>query len=148
MHSRKKGRSGSNKPSITKKENWVSYNVQEIEQLVVKIAKTGKKAAQIGIELRDRYGVPDTKKYANKTITKILEQNKLAPELPEDLTALIKKQIQLMKHVEKNRQDQPARRGIILTEAKIRRLSKYYKREGKLPQEWKFTKEQAELLVS
>lgn len=148
MHSRKKGKSGSNKPSKEKKENWITYTPEEIEQLVTKIAKTSKTAAQIGIELRDRYGIPDTKKFTTKTITKILKENNLSQELPDDLTALIKKQINLMKHAEKNKHDQPAKRGIILTESKIRRLAKYYKRTGKLPETWKFTKEQAELLVS
>lgn len=147
MHSRKKGKAGSKKPSVKKPQPWISYATEEVEQLVVKIAKTGKTQAQIGIILRDSYGIPDINKITNKKIGAILKEHKIEPKLPEELTSLIKKEIKLLKHIEKNKKDMPSRRGLILTGSKIKRLTKYYKRKGRLPQDWVYSREQARITV-
>ena len=147
MHSRDKGKSGSTKPTDKRTYKWVKYKPKEIEQLITKLAKAGKAPSKIGLILRDQYGIPDIQKITKKKIKDILEQNKLKPELPEDLSALIKKEIILIKHMEKNKHDQPSKRGLKLTESKIRRLTKYYKNKGVLPKDWKYSKEQAKLLV-
>lgn len=147
MYSRKKGKAGSKKPLSEKPKPWLSYTPQEIEQLIVKISKTGKNTAQIGMILRDSYGIPDVKKITNKTITKILKEHKLESKLPEDIANLIKKQIKIIKHLEANKHDMPSRRGLMLTESKINRLKKYYKRKGVLPQDWAYSKEQVKITV-
>ena len=67
--------------------------------------------------------------------------------MPEDLSALIKRDIQLLKHLEGNKQDQVAKRGLRLTESKINRLVRYYKRTKRLPKDWVFDKDKARLLV-
>ena len=54
----------------------------------------------------------------------------------------------LVKHLEKNKKDMVAKRGIQLTSSKIHRLAKYYKRKGILPQDWKYDREKAKLIVS
>ncbi len=127
--SRKKGQAGSKKPLIDKPKPWLSYSNTEIEQLVTKLAKTGKSTSQIGIILRDSYGIPDVKKYSNKKVTTILKEHKLQSKLPEDLTNLIKKELSLHKHIGKYNRDMTSRRGLILTQSKIRGLTKYYKRK-------------------
>ena len=147
MHSRKRGKSGSTKPLQKKKPTWLRYSAKEIESLVVKLAKTGKTTSEIGSELRDSYGVPDVKTLTKKKINAILKENKLESKLPEDLRNLIRRQIVIFKHMEKNKQDQTAKRGLQLTEAKINRLVKYYKKTGVLDQSWKYTREKAELLI-
>lgn len=147
MYSRKKGKAGSKKPLVDKLKPWLNYTPQEIEQLIVKISKTGKNTAQIGMILRDSYGIPDIKKITNKTITKILKEHKLEAKLPEDIANLIKKQIKIIKHLEANKHDMPSRRGLMLTESKINRLKKYYKRIGVLPQDWAYSKEQVKITV-
>ena len=81
-------------------------------------------------------------------MVKILEENKIKAKIPEELTALIKSEINLEKHLGKNKHDQVAKRGLILTESKIRRLAKYYKSSKKLPSDWKYDREKAELLIS
>ena len=98
--------------------------------------------------LRDTYGVPDVRRILNKKIGKILEENKLKPKLPEDLVALIKKQLNILKHLESNKKDMPAKRGLQLTENKINKLIKYYKREGILDKDWIYDRQKAKLLVS
>ena len=72
------------------------------------------------------------------TPEEIVKENKLSPELPDDLTALIRKSVLVRKHIEENSKDETAKRGLTLTESKIKRLVKYFKRTGKLKSEWKF----------
>jgi len=138
MHSRKKGQSGSKKPVKTAQPTWIRYKSAEIELLIAKFAKEGKTSSEIGIILRDVYGVPDVKLIVGKTITKILEEKKLLKEFPEDLIALMKRSIYIRKHLESNHKDMTARRGLLLTDSKINRLIKYYKKAKKIPVEWKF----------
>jgi len=147
MHSRKKGRAGSKKPLTTKPQPWITHTPEEIEQLVVKIAKTGKSLSQIGMILRDSYGIPDIHKLTGKKLGKILKEHKIEQKIPEELVNLIKKEIIIIKHLETNKHDMPTRRGLLLAESKIKRLTKYYKREGLLPQDWKYNKEQAKITI-
>ena len=138
MHSRKKGKSGSKKPIKKDVPAWSRYKGTEIELLITKLAKEEKTSSQIGMILRDSYGVPDSKLITQKKITKVLEEKKLAKELPEDLMALIKRAFTIRKHMEENKHDYTGLRGLQLTESKIGRLTKYYKKTGKLPQTWKY----------
>ncbi len=80
-------------------------------------------------------------------LKQILEKHGLAPEIPEDLYNLIKKAINLQAHLQKHRKDYTSKRGFLITESKIRRLAKYYKRKGVLPKDWKWDIEQAKLWV-
>ena len=146
MHSRARGKSGSTKP-LKRKYTWVRYNAKEIEQLIIKLAKAGNTSSKIGVALRDSYGIPDVKSLTKKTVTQILKENKLSPELPEDIIDLVKREIKIIKHLEKNKKDFASKRGLQLTESKIRRLTKYYKRTGKLPADWTYDREKIKLLV-
>ena len=38
-------------------------------------------------------------------------------------------------------------RGLQITESKINKLAKYYRREGVLPEDWKFDRKTAKLLI-
>tara|TARA_Y100000310_G_C20662382_1_gene805474 strand:+ start:62 stop:547 length:486 start_codon:yes stop_codon:yes gene_type:complete len=143
MYSRKKGRSGSVKPIQERKHVWVTYDIKTVEQLVEKLSKSGKSASEIGIVLRDSYGIPDVNKVAKKSISKIIIDKGLKKEIPDDLRALIKRDIAIIKHREVNKKDMPAKRGQQLTESKINRLARYYKRKGILTEDWKYSSEEA-----
>ena len=138
MYSRKKGKSSSKKPLSKTIPSWMTHNAKEVELLVLKVAKEGKLASMIGLVLRDSYGIPDVKAITKKSITKILEEKKISQKIPEDLLALIKRAIAIRKHMEENKQDMSALRGLQLTESKINRLVKYYKRVKNLPIDWKY----------
>jgi len=69
--------------------------------LISKLAKEGKSSAVIGVILRDSYGVPDTKLITGKTITAIMKDKKVAPDVPEDLFSLMKRAVLIRKHLEK-----------------------------------------------
>ncbi|MCD6464660.1 30S ribosomal protein S15 [Candidatus Woesearchaeota archaeon] len=148
LYSHKKGKSRSTKPAVKKKPVWMQYSAREVELLVVKLAKEGLTPSKIGIKLRDVYGIPDVKVITGKSITKILAEKQLLPELPEDLAELLKKAVRVKQHLDNNKHDMTAKRGLQLTESKILRLVKYYKRVGKLPKDWKYNLEQVKLLVS
>ncbi|MBS3117465.1 30S ribosomal protein S15 [Candidatus Woesearchaeota archaeon] len=147
MHSRKKGKSGSKRPIKKQKPSWFHYSEKEVEQLILKYARLGMPPSKIGVYLRDVYGIPDVKIITGKKITQILSENKLQQELPEDILALIKKEITILGHLEKNNKDMPSKRGLQLTESKIRRLTKYYKGRGILPDNWKYDHKKAKLIT-
>lgn len=146
MYSRKKGKSGSNKP-IKKGAVWVRYKPKEVELLITKLAKEGKKASEIGLFLRDSYGIPNAKAITGKRIMQVVKEKGLAKQLPDDLVNLITKSVNIRKHLEENHKDIPALRGLQLTESKIRRLVKYYKRVKALPADWKFDAKSVKLYV-
>ncbi len=148
MYSRKKGKSGSTRPIDSKKKSWLRYDAKEVEALILKIAKDVNRPSQIGAILRDSYGIPDVKVVTKKKISEILEKNKMASELPEDLASLIRRELAILSHLEENHKDQTAKRGLILTEGKIKRLVKYYKNTGRLAKDWKYDREKAKLLVN
>jgi len=147
MHSRKKGKSGSKRPVRKTLPSWIRYKPKEIELIVIKLAKEGKTTSEIGAILRDVYGIPDIKKLLKKNITKLLEEKKLKQPIPEDLLALIKRSISIKKHLEENHKDKVAKRGLQLTESKIRRLVKYYKKTKKLPVDWKYEPAKIRLFI-
>ncbi|MCF7798833.1 30S ribosomal protein S15 [Candidatus Woesearchaeota archaeon] len=147
MFSRKKGKSGSTGPSVNKIPSWVKYSAKETELLVVKYAKEGKTPSQIGLFLRDEYGIPDVKLITKKSITQILDEKKLTKKLPEDLTALLKKVLAIQEHLAQNHKDQPARRGLTLTESKILSLIRYYKKVDRLPKDWNYNPKQIKMFI-
>lgn len=147
MHSRAKGKSGSTKPAKPTKPVWLKYKAKEVELLIVKYAKEGLSASQIGTTLRDKYGIPSVKLVTGKSIGAILQEKNFAPEIPEDLLALMKRSVQIRKHLEQNKHDETAKRGLILTESKIGRLAKYYRKTRKLPESWKYDPEKVKVLI-
>jgi small subunit ribosomal protein S15 len=147
MHRRKRGKSGSTKPVMKAKPVWVKYKKDDITKLVIDLANRGKTMSMIGLVLRDTYGIPSVKVITGKSIKTILEENELKPKLPEDLQNLIKKAVNLRKHLDNNKQDLHNKRNLQLIESKIRRLVKYYRRIGELPSNWMYMYDQAKLLV-
>lgn len=147
IYSRKKGSHGSKRPAVRKAKKWTTLKKKEIEELVTKLAKERKTSATIGLILRDKHAVPDVKAATGKTISQIMKENKVYPELPEDMMSLLKKAVRLHGHLERNKPDKHSKRGLQNLESKIRRLGKYYVRNGDLPKGWKYSYEEAKLIV-
>ena len=133
-----KGKSHPTRPVSKRPPNWCKYQPEEVEALVVKLAREGNSPSRIGTILRDQHAVPLAKPITGKRVMKILKENQLAPSLPEDLTSLLKKAESLALHLEKNRTDLYNKRALQLIEAKIHKLSRYYKHKGILPTTWKY----------
>ncbi len=134
---KRRGKSGSKKPLRKIPPHWLEYKPREIEELVVRLAKEGKRPSEIGLILRDQYGIPDVKQATGKKITKILKERGLYT-FPEDLECLIKRAERLRKHLAKHPKDLHSKHGLNLIEAKIKRLVDYYKETGVLPEDWEY----------
>ena len=105
-------------------------------------------APQIGVILRDSHGIAQVAHVTGSKILRILKKAGLAPEIPEDLYCLIKKAVQVRKHLDKFRQDKDAKFRLILIESRIHRTSRYYKSVKALPPNWKYESSTASTLVS
>ena len=138
LHSHNYGKSHSTRPLNPKPPSWITLEPKEVEQLIIKYAKDDLPASQIGVKLRDQHAIPLVKPIIKKTITKVLEENDLKNELPEDLDNIVKKAVGLQKHLKINKKDNRNIRALELIEAKVHRLSVYYKRIGRIPQKWKY----------
>ncbi|NLT38619.1 MAG: 30S ribosomal protein S15 [Methanomassiliicoccus sp.] len=147
MHARRRGKSGSQRPLITENPAWVPLNKDEIEEKIIAMGKDGIPAARIGLLLRDQHAVPDVKLATGRTVLDILKENDLQPTIPDDLIALMRKAINLQTHLMENKKDVANKRNLQMVESKIRRIVKYYKREGTLPADWQYSIANAELLI-
>ncbi len=144
VHAHKKGKSHSIRP-IKPDLTFVKLSKDEIVNLIVKFGKEGLTASEIGVKLRDEYAIPLVKPILGKSITEILKENNIKRELPEDLESLLKKAFRLQQHLKQHRSDKNNIRSLELIEAKIHRLSRYYKERNIIPQKWKYVAAIAQL---
>jgi small subunit ribosomal protein S15 len=139
MHSDGRGESGSDKPVDKTSPDWVDYDEEEVVDLVVKLRRDGLEPSQIGLKLRDQYGIPSVKAVTDQKITDILEEEGLELDIPEDLQNLLDKAESIQDHMENgNQKDEQAQRRLELTEDKIRRVADYHREEGNIPEDWEY----------
>lgn len=148
MHTRKKGKSGPTKPLRTEAPAWSTMTTEEVTTVVNDMWKQGVSTSEIGMVLRDKYGVPDAKLLTGKKVTQILREGGEDFAVPEDLYNLIVKAIGLRKHMSNNPKDVHNKRSLMNSESKIRRLVKYYQSTKVLPTTWKYKPETAEMLIT
>jgi small subunit ribosomal protein S13e len=148
MHSRGKGISQSALPYKRTPPSWLKITPSEVVDQVCKLAKKGLTPSQIGVILRDSHGIGQVKYVTGNKILRILRAQGLAPEIPEDLYHLIKKAVNVRKHLERHRKDTDAKFRLILIEARIHRLARYYKKVQTLPPTWKYDSATASALVA
>jgi len=132
---------------ISENPEWVPLTATEIEDLIVQFTENGLTSAKTGLILRDQYGVPNVRLATGKTVTEIMKEKGVMPDLPEDLSNLMRRAISLNVHVKNHRGDVANLRGLNLIEARIRRLERYYKRMGVLPETWKYSLANAEIML-
>jgi small subunit ribosomal protein S15 len=147
VYSGKKGKHGSKKPPVKAAPKWFKMKKEGVEELVIKLAKERYSSALIGTILRDQYAIPNVKIVTGKSIAKIMKENKLYSDLPEDMLNLLKKAVVLRQHLQRQRADHHSAKGLQNLESKIRRLGKYYSRNGIMPKDWKYDPEKAKLIV-
>jgi small subunit ribosomal protein S15 len=126
------------RPVSRRPPSWCKYQPEEVESFIIKLAKEGHSMSGIGTILRDQYAIPLVKPIVGKSISDVLQSAGLAPTLPEDLSNLMKKAQSLAVHLDKNKKDLHNKRNMQIIEARIHKLSRYYKREGVLEKNWKY----------
>jgi len=145
LHTHRHGKSHTIRPATLRVPSWITLSTKEIEELVVKYSKDGLTPSQIGLKLRDQHSIPLIKPITKKSIGKILQENDLQAEMPEDLDNIVKKAVGLQKHLKTNKGDNRNVRSLELIEAKVHRLSVYYKRIDRIPKNWKYKSVVAQL---
>ncbi len=148
MHTRRKGQSASKRPSTLQVPEWIEHDAAWVEEKVVELAKAGNTPSMIGLILRDQYGIPLVKVVTGKHIADIIRENDLQRRVPEDLRNMIAKALLIRRHLEEHgKKDFVSKRGLQLVESKIHRLSDYYKKKRVLPPNWKYSPDQAAVLL-
>lgn len=145
MHTHRHGKSHSIRPVEVHIPQWLAYTPRQVEDLVIKYAKDGLTPSQVGLKLRDQHSIPLVKPITGKTIGEILEQQDMRPSMPEDLDNIVRKAVGLQRHLRENKGDRRNIRSLELIEAKVHRLSVYYKRVGRIPKNWKYKSVVAQL---
>lgn len=126
--------------------SWCRYESEEVEALIINLAREGNSPSVIGTILRDQHGIPQIKPITGKSISRILAEADIVSSMPEDLEMLLKKAAQLSTHLERNKMDLVNKRSLQVMEAKIHKLSKYYKRKGTLSSDWKYEPKAASII--
>ncbi len=138
MHAHTHGKSHSVRPVSINVPNWLTQDYAQVSSLILQLSKEGLSTSEIGVRLRDQHGIPLAKPIIGKSVTKILNDNGILREMPEDLDQLVKKALGLQKHLRSHNTDHRNVRSLELIESKIHRLSRYYKENGKLRKNWKY----------
>jgi small subunit ribosomal protein S15 len=106
--------------------------------MIAKLAKDGYSPSQMGVKLRDEYGIPLVKPILGRGLVQVLTENKVQPPMPEELDRLLRRAKRLQDHLNRNKGDRKNVRSLELLEAKIHRLAKYYKEKKVIPEGWKY----------
>jgi len=136
-----RGRSRSRRPVSRRPPNWVVYQPAEVKALIINLAREGKSPSEIGNILRDEHGIPLAKPIVGYGVLRVLQEAGLAPSIPEDLYNLMVRAARLRRHMDRNPKDFSTKRALQLTEARIYRLTRYYKRKELLRSDWRYRSE-------
>lgn len=148
MFKSRKGQSGSSRPHVSDAPDWSNTDKSAVTSLILDLAKSGKSTAEIGTILRDKHAVPDVRLVLGMRIGQVLKENDMTSSYPEDMMNLMRQAVAIINHLGSgNHKDIHNKRSLELTEAKIRRLAKYYIGEGRLASDWKYKRDQLRLMV-
>lgn len=147
LHSKKKGKSGTQRPKSKTVPEWSSVKNSELKEMILKMAREGMTPARIGLALRDQHSIPNVREHLGMPIKAFLKKEKALPEYPEDLLNLIKKAVRMSGHIKNSKNDVHNVVKLGHVESKIQRLAKYYSSKGMLPTGWRYDREKAALLV-
>ena len=101
------------------KAEWAKMKPEEVEKIVVDLAKKGIPSEKIGLILRDEHGVPKARLFGKK-IKQILKENNLYTN--SELNNLKEKVERIKKHTQKHKHDFHSKKYIGSYIAKIHKL--------------------------
>ena len=79
------GKSQSIRPVSKRPPLWLTYGGDEVEAIIIKLAREGNSPSKIGELLRDQYGIPLTKPVLGDGITNVLKQADIEIEMPVEV---------------------------------------------------------------
>ncbi|OLC22387.1 MAG: 30S ribosomal protein S15 [Thaumarchaeota archaeon 13_1_40CM_4_48_7] len=138
IHVHTHGKSHSTRPTPKSSPSWLTLSRDQVSSVIVRLSNEGLSPSEIGVRLRDEHGIPLVEPVLGKSLSEVLAENKINPDMPEDLDKLVKKALGLQKHLKVHNSDHRNVRSLELIEAKIHRLSKYYKSTSKIAKNWKY----------
>ncbi len=145
LHTRRHGRSKSRKPVETGAS--ADADRSALEQAIITYAKQGIESTTIGRRVKQERNVGYLKPVLGQRLNAFLAAKGFKSDIPVDLLDLMKKAVKMRKHIGANHRDMHNSIRLQRVEAKIWRLSKYYRGSGKLPADWKYDPAQAALIV-
>ncbi len=98
--------------------------------------------------MRDQYGIPQVRFLTGKKIHRILKKKGCAPKLPEDLFHMVKRAVAMRKHLGRNKNDTDCKFRLNIKESRIHRLTRYYRKTGKVAPNFKYNSKTASSLIS
>merc|ERR1719453_2349235 len=101
MHSKGKGISRRCLPYRKAPPSWVHISAQDLTDQMVKLAKRGSSPSQIGVLLRDQYGIPQVKGVTGSKILRILKNSELTKMANSDSSSSSPESIDLHDITEK-----------------------------------------------
>lgn len=145
LHTRRHGKSRSRKTFGS--EANAGVDKEALEQAIIAYSKQEMKPSVIGERVKNELSANYLKEALGKRLTEYLEEKGVRSDIPYDLLDLMAKAVSMRKHLALNNRDVHNKTRLQRVESKIWRLSKYYKRTGKLPMDWKYDPVQAELRI-
>lgn len=104
------------------KPTWVKMKEPELKKIILELSETNK-PSQIGIILRDQYGIPTTKIFGKKLKAYLKE---LGIERNEDLENAEKKVDGLKEHLKENVTDRSAKHKLQHAQSRLNIIKKYF----------------------
>ena len=91
------------------KPRWIKMKPEEMEKVIVELAKEGETPAKIGAILRDKYGIPNSKLFGKK-VTRVLRERYVKYKGEKDI--LDGKVEKLKGHILKHKHDYSASKSL------------------------------------
>jgi ribosomal protein S15P/S13E len=104
---------------------WIKMKEADLRKIIVELAQKNS-PSQIGIILRDQYGIPTTKVFGIK-LNKIMKEEGI--EKNEDLENAVKKVEKMKEHLKKNITDKKAKHRLQKAQSHLNVTRRYYSKK-------------------
>ena len=107
------------------KPTWLKLTEEELVKLITELSEKYQ-PSQVGLILRDQYGIPTTKVYGKKLGTYLKEIGKT---VNADLKNVEKKVEKIQEHLKNNKQDKKSKHKLQKSQSRLLAMSKYSARK-------------------